>query len=221
LRPADRLDLAKLDRMFTLRASEGFVENFGGALLALIGKTAPGVRLRFVHKLEKDSGPLRAGTVDLETGVVDTSIGPEVRAQALFRDRYVGVVRKGHSLSKSKVTAARYASGEHVHILRRDNDKSPIDAAVAQLGLDRKIATIVGGFSAALALARASNLIASVPERHTGNLRDQMHSFPLPLPIPEFTVSLLWHPRMEADPAHRWLRECVRDACSSRTAPIR
>jgi hypothetical protein len=33
---------------------------------------------------------------------------------------------------------------------------------------------IVGGFAAALALARASDLIASVPERHTGNLRAGM-----------------------------------------------
>jgi len=215
LRPADRLDLARLDRTFTLRASEGFVENFGGALLALVAEVAPGVRLRFVHKLEKDSGPLREGTVDLETGVVDRNIGPEVRAQALFRDRYVGVVRKGHPLCKGKVTAARYASAAHVHILRRDSDPSPIDAALLALGVERTIVAVVGGFSAALALARASGLVASVPERHTGNLRDGMHSFPLPLAIPEFTVSLLWHPRMDADLAHRWLRSCVRDACSS------
>jgi len=197
------------------------VENFGGALLALVRKSAPGVRLRFVHKLEKDSGPLREGSVDLETGVVDSQIGPEVRAQALFRDRYVGVVRKGHALCRGTVTAARYASAEHVHVLRRDSDKSPIDAALASQGLERRIATVVGGYSAALALARASSLVASVPERHTGNLRDHMHSFPLALALPEFTVSLLWHPRMDADPAHRWLRGCVRDACVSPRAAIR
>ncbi|MGH6753801.1 MAG: LysR family transcriptional regulator, partial [Bradyrhizobium sp.] len=39
-------------------------------------------------------------------------------------------------------------------------------------------------------------------------------SFPLPMPVPEITVSLLWHPRLDADPAHRWLRGCVRDACA-------
>ena len=82
------------------------------------------------------------------------------------------------------------------------------------LGLEREIVTIVGGFSTALALARASDLIASVPERHTGKLRAGMHSFPLPLPMPEITVSLLWHPRLDADPAHRWLRGCVREACA-------
>ena len=74
-------------------------------------------------------------------------------------------------------------------------------------------------FSTALALASASDLIASVPERHTGNLRAGMHSFALPLAMPEFTVSLLWHPRMHADPAHRWLRGCVRDACADQLRP--
>jgi DNA-binding transcriptional LysR family regulator len=75
--------------------------------------------------------------------------------------------------------------------------------------------TIVGGFSTALALARACDLIASVPERHTGNLRAGMHGFPLPVATPEITVSLLWHPRLDADPAHRWLRGHVKDVCAA------
>lgn len=215
LRPADKLDLAQVDRTFTVRASEGFVENFGAALLARVAKQAPGVRLHFLHKLDKDSGPMRDGSVDLETGVVDKAIGPEVRTQALFRDRYIGVVRAGHPLSEGKVTLARFAAAEHVHISRRDNDKKPVDNALAALGLERKITTTVGGFSAALALARATDLVACVHERHTGNLYAGMHSFEIPLAIPPFTVSLLWHPRLDGDMAHRWLRGCVRDACGA------
>ena len=219
LRPADKLDLGKVDRTFTLRASEGFVENFGARLLARVAEEAPGVRLHFLHKLDKDSGPLRDGTVDLETGVVDTAIGPEVRTQALFRDRYVGVVRALHPLSEGEVTPLRFAEAAHVHVSRRDNDKGPIDNALAELGLERRIATIVGGFSAALALARATDLVATVHERHTGNLYAGMHSFAIPLPIPQFTVSLLWHPRLDGDTAHRWLRGCVLGVCRAAPGP--
>ena len=39
-----------------------------------------------------------------------------------------------------------------------------------------------------------------------------MHTFPLPFTMPAFTVSMLWHPRMDGDAAHRWLRGCVLDA---------
>jgi DNA-binding transcriptional LysR family regulator len=42
-----------------------------------------------------------------------------------------------------------------------------------------------------------------------------MHSFPLPVSTPEITVSLLWHPRLDADPAHRWLRGIVREVCAA------
>ncbi len=214
LRPAEKLNLKQIVRTFTLRTSEGFVENFGPALIARVGEEAPGVRLRFVQKPNKDSAPLRDRTVDLETGVVEKTTAPELRVQALFRDRYIGVVRKGHPLSKGKITPSRYAAGRHICVSREDLDKGPIDEALRPFELERKVVTIVGGFSTALGLARASDLIASVPERHTGNLRAGMHSFPLPVSVPEFTVSLLWHPRLDADQAHRWLRGHVREICA-------
>lgn len=214
LRPANKIDLEHVDRTFTVRASEGFVENFGARLLSRVTREAPGVRLHFVHKLDKASGPLRDGSVDLETGVVDKAIGPEVRTQALFRDRYIGVVRIGHPLSKGKVTSARYAAASHVQVSRRDNEKSAVDEALVPLGLKRKIATIVGGFSAALSVARATDLVATVHERHTGNMFSGMFNFTLPFQVPQFTVSLLWHPRLDGDPTHRWLRGCFREVCA-------
>lgn len=214
LRPAETLDPQRLVRTFTLRTSDGFVETFGPDLIARIGREAPGVRLRFVQKPDKDSAPLREGAVDLETGVVGKTTGPEVRAQALFRDRFIGVVRPGHALSRGEVTPARYAAGRHVLVSRRADDAGPIDEALQSLALERRIVTIVGGFSAALALARTTDLIASVPERHTAGLRAGLHGFPLPVALPELTVSLLWHPRLDADPAHRWLRGCVRAVCA-------
>lgn len=214
LRPAATPDLEQLKQTFTVRTSDGFVENFGPGLLARIGADAPGVRLHFVQKPDKDSGPLRDGTVDLETGVVGTASGPELREQVLFRDRFVGVVRLGHALSQGEITPARYASGSHIHVSRRGLDKGPIDDALEPLGLERAVVTIVGGFAAALALARASDLIATVPERHTATLRADMFSFQLPVNAADLTISMLWHPRMHADPAHRWLRECVREVCA-------
>lgn len=214
LRPAELLDPSRLARTFTLRTSDGFVENFGAALIALAGREAPGVTLRFVAKSDKNSAPLRDGTVDLETGVVGAASSPEIRTRALFRDRFIGAVRADHPLAKGKITPARYAAGQHVLVSRRGLDKGPIDEALALLGLTRQIATIVAGFSDALTLARGTDLVASVPERHTGNLRAGMHSFALPVDTPGITVSMLWHPRMDADPGHRWLRECVRQVCA-------
>ena len=218
LTPAKTIDLKHLVRTFTMRTSDGFVENFGPRLIARVAEEAPGVRLRFVQKPNKDATPLRDGSVDVETGVVGKMTGAELRTQSLFRDRFIGVVRKGHALSRGKITLSRYAAGKHICVSRRGLESGPIDEALRPLGLEREIVTIVGGFSTALALARVSDLIASVPERHTGNLRTGMYDFPLPVTIPEITISMLWHLRLDADPAHRWLRTCVREACAEQLA---
>lgn len=214
LRPAESLDLARLVRTFTLRSREGFVETYGPAILACVGEQAPGVRLRFVPKPDKDSTALREGMVDLETGVIGKATGPEVRTQALFRDRFVGVVRAGHALSDGDITADRYAAAGHVDVSRDGSGVGPVDEALQASGLERRIVTFVGSFSTALALARATDLIATVPERHTAGLRTGLQSFALPVAVPEITVSLLWHPRFDGDAAHRWLRGVVREVCA-------
>ena len=213
LRPAHALDLAQVERTFTLRTSEEFVENFGPVLLARIAREAPGVRLRFVSKTDKDSTLLREGRVDLETGVVDPDASPEVLTQALFRDRLIGVVRSGHPLSQGDISAERFALGRHVYVSRRGQERGQIDDGLEALGLTRQIGTVVAGFATAIALARDTDLIASVPERYTAHQREGLYSFALPLTLAPFTVAMLWHPRLDADLAHRWLRGCVREVC--------
>ncbi|MBL9187841.1 MAG: LysR family transcriptional regulator [Opitutaceae bacterium] len=133
LRPVGKADLKKLTRTFTLRTSDGFVENFGPDLIARIGREAPGVRLRFVQKPDKESAPLREGIVDLETGVVERTTSPELRTQALFRDRFVGVVRLGHALGKGRITPERYLAGRHVSVSRQGIQQEQIDGALERL----------------------------------------------------------------------------------------
>lgn len=212
LSPIEAVDITKVVRTFTFRTSEGFVETFGPRLIARVGHEAPHVRLRFIPKPNKDREPLREGNVDFETGVVDRTTGPEVHSAPLFRDRLVGVVRVGHPLSQGRMTAARYAAGKHISVSRAGTNESPIDDALAALGLEREIVAILaGGFATATSLARATDLIACVPMHHTRRLRVGMVTFPLPVDQQQFTVSLLWHPRHHADTIHRWLRGCVKD----------
>ena len=211
LRPDERLDLGRLTRTYTLRTSDGFVENFGPRLLERVAQDAPGVRLFFLQKTDKDSKALREGRVDLETGVIEQTTGPEVRSQSLFRDRLVGVVREGHPLGRGGVIdTPAYLKASHVVVSRSGLEESAVDSPFLPPGAPRVVTTIVSGFSAALSLARASDLVATVPDRHTRSLREGMLSFPLPITTQDFTVSMLWHPRMDSDPAHRWLRTCVR-----------
>lgn len=216
LRPTQtELNIDTLEQLFTLRANDGFVEAFGPVLIAQAAVIAPGITLRFTAKPEKTSRPLREGLVDLEIGVPG-EMGPEIRIQALFRDRFVGVVRKGHPLALMKeVTTSQYIAWKHVVASRRGQLSGPVDEGLAEAGLTRRVAAIVPGFPAALAVARTTDLVALVPASFLINqpAADNLAMFELPVKTPGITVSQLWHPRSDVDPAHRWLRQFVRNTC--------
>lgn len=216
------LNLSTLDQTFIIRANDGFVEAFGAPLIAAAAKMAPLVRLRFAPKPEKSSRYLREGLVDLEIGVLGGMMGPEIRLQTLFRDRFVGAVRKGHPLEcLQKVSTKQYISFGHVVASRGGRINGPVDEALAKLGLERKVVAVVPSFPAALAVAQASDLVALVPasflNHHLGTNGAEavgtLCSFELPVKTKEITVSQMWHPRSEVDPAHRWLRQLVLSVC--------
>jgi len=207
--------------MLSIRCNDGFVEVFAAQLVAAVTAAAPHVRLHFAPKPDKDVRALREGLVDLEIGVLGTS-GPEVRLQTLFRDHFVCAVRQGHPLlGRGKITAERYAACGHVVASRRGHWSGPVDEALAALGLSRTVVVVVPSFRAALAVASVSDLVALV----TGSFFDatqghqaksapaSVRSCPLPVRTEPITVSQMWHPRLDADPAHRWLRGLVLATC--------
>ena len=216
LTPArDHMDPALLERTFTIRANEGFVALFAAALVASIAEAAPHVRLRFAPKPDKDATPLRDGRIDLEIGTAGVS-APEVRSQLIFRDRFIGAARLRHPVLEGSMTAKRYAACGHVVTSRRGALIGPVDDALRELGLRREIVAIVPSFLDALNIARRSDLIALVPR---SCIRDGeaaglgLEGFDLPVSTPELAISVMWHPRLDADPAHRWLREKLVATC--------
>jgi DNA-binding transcriptional LysR family regulator len=221
LRPQiTRVDVASLELTFTIRVSEAFLEFLSGPVVAAVTQAAPRICLRFAPKPNKDARPLREGLIDLEIGVLGTS-APEIRTQLLFHDRLIGVARLGHPLLASAVvTPERYAACNHVVASKEGDTIEPIDVALEKLGLKRTIRVIVPGYPDAMRIARQSDLVALVPQSCFDNSLTSDHAvtsglatFEVPVPTLEFKVSAMWHPRMDADPAHRWLRDTVMSVC--------
>ncbi|AQS86643.1 transcriptional regulator [Neoasaia chiangmaiensis NBRC 101099] len=220
LRPQHReLALETLDRTFVLRANEGFLNVAAAPLVTAALKEAPCVRLRFAPKPDKDVLPLREGRIDLEIGVRGVS-APEIRSRLLFRDAFVGVARIGHSLFlDGEISVARYAACRHVTTSRRGTFRGPVDDALEQLGYQRTVSVVVPGFPDALEIVRQSDLVTHVPRSCLSHPPDdragisRLKSFPLPVKTPEIAISAMWHPRLDADPAHRWLRDTVQAVC--------
>ena len=209
MRQESDLDLAQLERVFTVRTSDALTLMLAPRLMALIRASAPGVQLRFAPEGEEDVEALRDGRIDIDVGVIG-EMGPEVRLQALFRDHYAGVVRKGHPLAQGPVTPERFAACEHIAVSRRGRGYGPIDVQLEALGLSRAVVVITASVPEALMLAASSDLVASVPEGFANATQQGLCVFPLPVQTDSITISQAWHPRFEADKAHKWLRACLR-----------
>lgn len=151
----ETLNVQTLARLFTIRANDGFVVAFGPALIAAVAAAAPEVCIRFAPKPEKTSRYLREGLVDLEIGV-QSNMGPEIRLQRLFQDRFVGAVRKGHPLAAlSAISINDYVSWGHVVASPDGSLHGFVDDVLAEQSMKRKVASVVPGFPTALSVALA------------------------------------------------------------------
>ncbi|MEC4575132.1 LysR family transcriptional regulator [Streptomyces virginiae] len=214
LAPSRELDLATLERTFTLRWHDSLVALSGPALLASVRRQAPGVRLRFVAESSVDTPELRRGEVDLEANA-NRPAAPDVRAENVGETRLVIVVRREHPLTlDGALTAQRYAAAEHLTVSRRGNLANALDDALARVGLSRRVVATAPTEAAAFAFARDCDLVISVPEATTRSLAAGLGLvvLPLPLELPSAPVYLSWHQRYDTDTAHAWLRGLARDA---------
>jgi DNA-binding transcriptional LysR family regulator len=217
--PGRDTDLRTVSRTFTILGHDAIAATHGATLFARAAREAPGIRLRFLSESHVDAPFLRQGTADLEVGVID-STAPEVRVETVYEERMLGAVRAGHPLLTGELTPERFA-GEAGHLIvsRRGRQHGPIDAALAELGLERRVVGSVGTYPASLFVLRETDLIGLI----TSYGRALAHAlglltFEIPLRLPVVKVGLAWHPRHDADPAHAWLRRCVRELMTAEAA---
>jgi DNA-binding transcriptional LysR family regulator len=218
LTPGAGVDLATLRSTFTLQAADLVGAALAPGLLRLAGQAAPGVSLRFRAE-ELEAGPaLRDGRIDLEVGSID-HVDPETQVEELVTLRMVAAVRPGHPLTEETLTPARLAAAEHVVVSRRGRFTGPLDTALAEQNLHRRVAVVLPGHLAAMTLAARSDVVCLIPAAPPGAdpspLTDDatalgLRLLDIPLPLPPLTIGMAWHPRHAADGAHRWLRNAVR-----------
>lgn len=211
LRPRGGLDPAGLKRSFAVRAGDSVGPALIAPLLAAVRTQAPGVTLHFRPDAPEDTAALRDGRVDIEVGVIDRT-DPETMVHRLFGDRVLGVAAPDHPLVCERVTVARYAGAAHLAVSRHGRAHGPIDDRLALHGRTRRVVATVPDMASALLAVRSGVLVCPAPGHLSANAVAAMdlRTFEIPLPLPEVTVSLAWHPRNTADGGHRWLRELIR-----------
>ncbi|NDU72795.1 LysR family transcriptional regulator [Actinomadura sp. DSM 109109] len=206
------MDLASLSGDFTLQADEGTTAVLAGPLLERVARDAPGIVLRFLGEGPRDDHLLRRDTVDLEIGVIHRGRPGETRVEPLLEDRFVSVVRPEHPLAGREVTLDEWAGAVQIASTRRGRLAGPIDELLAETGRVRRLAGTVPAVTTSLLIVQKTDLMGFAAERLHRGLVDQLGlvRVPVPLALPPLRLSLAWHARYDADPAHAWLRRCVR-----------
>ena len=209
------VDSSRLDRSFTLRASDALIGSFGGALVAHMQDQAPLVSIRFAGEGAERAAELRDGHVDLDLGAVH-ELDDGLESEVLRTEPLSGVVRSGHPLTTGRVTVQRLCAFGHLAVSRRGRRYGPVDVQLGQLGQERRVVATVPDFYPALAIVAATDLVTFAPTAIVGNGRiGGVSTITAPLDLPPIEIAQTWHRRFTHDPAHQWLRATVREVLTA------
>lgn len=211
-----------LERSFVMATSDLVDMQLLSSLTSTLAIEAPLVDITSVSAAAATTETLAEGSVDLWIGP-DGSIPAGTRRQHLFDDEFLCAVRRGHPLLASlggsrkrtknmqdafKMSVETFASLSHIQIAPRGTSGGPVDVALAQLGLRRRVAARTTSFLAAPWLAARSDMVLTAPSRLLRALEGpfELVTFAPPLSVKGFRIFQAWHPRVQADAAHRWFR---------------
>lgn len=205
-------DPARSERYFTLAMSDVGEIYFLPVLMDALAREAPGITLRCVPVA--DTGlreQMAAGRVDLALGSLPQLQGGFFQ-QALFRQRYVALMRADHPLAgPATLSAARYREAAHVRVVSAGTGHGRVDDALQRLGITRRVQLTLPHYVALGQVLASTGLVATVPERLAQRLGPPhgLVSRPLGLKLPTSTIAQLWHAHLHREPGHQWLRARV------------
>lgn len=205
-------DPTSSDRNYTLAMTDVGEIYFLPVLMHALAREAPGVTLRCAPVADT------ALRENMASGRVDLALGwlPPVQAgffqQALFRQRYVALMRERHPLAKrAQIGAALYRQATHVRVVSAGTGHGQVDDALERLGMVRRVALTVPHYVALGQVLASDDLVATVPERFAERACAPfgLVSSPLTLKLPISTICQLWHAHQHRDPGHQWLRGLI------------
>ena len=214
----EAFDPAHSSRQFTLAMNNHAERAIGPTLLRRVAGVAPGVTLDIRPVGGADVLDLLDGDgVDLAVAML-TDGGERFKCTRVMQDDYVAVLDRGHpAAAEPALSIERFATLPHVVISSLDDDTGFVDEALGRHGFVRRIAARVPFLSIVLVLV-GSDMLVVMPRRVAMDLRVicPVVVKELPFPSPQISLSMIWHRRVDNQPANRWLRDMVRASAAGR-----
>ncbi|MEO6017359.1 MAG: LysR family transcriptional regulator [Polaromonas sp.] len=199
-------------KVFRIHMSDIGEARFLPELMVALRRLAPGLRI--------ETSPLMAGEVAtaLDSGRIDFAFGflPTVKDTErvqLLKDRYIVLLRQGHPFLKQrrKVGALPDDLRQLEFVAVRTHSDTLRILQMSQL--EDRLRLTTEHFMVLPSIVKSTDLAVVMP-RNIAQIFADGGGYAIiepPFPLRDFTVSLHWSRRFEADPGNRWLRQTIVD----------
>ena len=174
------------------------------------------VSFDFVSFRDETFEGIDRGRLDLFLNAADGHVPSRFSTETIFEAEFACVVAKQSSYSRA-LTLKQYLAASHVGVGILGGLPTIPDERLAAVGVKRRCPIWVPYFSAAIRCVPGTDLVATVPrgiaEFESGNAGVKVLKPPEVLGT--FQYLMAWHPRMNTDAAHLWLRAVIREVGES------
>ena len=208
---SETFEPATADRVFRIGLADSIEVAVIPGLIERLQESAPGVslRLRSTNRMSI--------LEELDTGMLDLGIGVFSQGQThhkrrhLYTESFLCLFSPEQLDLTPPISLQDYLRWPHLLTSLADDARGAVDEALTKSKLKRSIVMTTPGFLAVPFVVRRARVITTMPSRLARYFSEAfgLVTSPVPIDLPSFTISLLWHASFDHDPGHRWLRQAV------------
>ncbi len=170
------------------------------------------VRFEFVAWHKGIFDELTHGSLDMVFVASTVDVPAPLQMQTIHNEEFVCVV-DAKSRYKKAMTLGQYLEAEHIIVSIMGGIQVAPDKTLAALGHKRRGVLQVPYHEAAVRCAQGTEFVATVPRRFMEGscFNPAIRILDPPKEIKGFRYVMTWHPRVNTDAAHAWLRATMRE----------
>jgi DNA-binding transcriptional LysR family regulator len=180
-------------------------------LIEAIRTAAPKIRVLVAPRPDANTlaDLFARGEMDLCISTREVALA-DLTSRLLYRDHYVCVARKNHPLKARRISVKQLCAFDHLLVDPSGTSFSgAIDIVLGKLRYRRRVAMAVPTFHLLFDILGSDNFIAFVPNGLVRKRRSDLRIFEADLALPAIEILGSWHPRLNGDAQHKWLRELL------------
>ncbi|MEC8326062.1 MAG: LysR family transcriptional regulator [Pseudomonadota bacterium] len=227
LQPNRDFEPASSNRVFRIMASDYAASTLAPMLLNRLQSLAPDTTLDIVTPSDVTFHDVENGKVDMAINRFD-NLPQSFHQKRIWKDSFSCVVNANNPVLENYSLDA-YLKARHIWVSKTgfgvgvgmdpaDVQKLGwVDEALAHFGKHRNIASFTRNYHVAIHLAKAQNLIATLPTK-VAKIYESDNALKIvepPFPIPPFELDMIWSPLLHRDASHIWLRQQIADVAET------